>query len=68
MLTVPLTITDILQMLVTRYQDRPDDFAISIGHHQLQDPELPLSIRNLPEFCGYLKLTMGEIREMVTKG
>ena len=58
----PITAADIFSLLAERYKGKPDDFKLSIGHYETPLPEQSLTIFNLPEFAGYISLTMREVR------
>lgn len=59
-----MTAIEIMQLVANQYGDKPDDFRLHIGHHQLPSPAAPLGFFNLPECAAYLALTLGEVREM----
>lgn len=57
---------EIFRLVAERYKDESDDFALSLGHYAKPYPAKPIGIYNLPEFCGYLRLEMREIRALAT--
>lgn len=57
-----MTAQELFQLVASRYADKPDDFALTIGHFGMPDPKQPLGIYNLPEFYGYVAIKMSEVR------
>lgn len=53
---------EIFELVAERYKDKPDDFVLSLGHHELMDKSKPMGMWNLPEFCAYLAISMREVR------
>ncbi len=54
---------EIFELLASRYASKPDDFVLSIGHHELPEPSSPVGIFNLPTFVGFMSLDMKTVRE-----
>lgn len=51
-----------LELLRSKYADKPDDFKLSIGHWETQQTAIPGV--ELPEFCAYLCVTVGELKAL----
>lgn len=58
-----MSVNELLSVLIRHYHDKPDDFVLSIGHHAKPYPEQPTTMFNLPEFCAYCSITMGQVRD-----
>lgn len=54
---------ELLHVIAAEYQDRPDEFVLSVGHWQRLYPSDDLSMENLPEFNARLSITVGQVRE-----
>lgn len=50
-----------MRLVFEKYKDKPDDFALSIGHWEPMPSILGVRI---PEFVAYMKLTVGELKAM----
>lgn len=57
-----MTGQEVFRLIADRYGSATDDFTLSVGHHAKPYPEEPTTIYNLPEFCGFMSLTMREVR------
>lgn len=57
-----ITARKFMQLVLKKYESKPMDFALSIGHWE----DRPTSIgKDLPEFVAYMRLTVGELKEML---
>lgn len=63
-----MTAREIFALLGKLYEDKPDDFRLSIGHMEMPAPNDPVSIYNMPEFHGRMSITMSEVREWAKGG
>lgn len=54
---------ELFALIAAQYSDKPDDYKLSIGHHELMDSTRPLGPWNLPEFSAFVSITMREVRE-----
>jgi hypothetical protein len=51
----------LFKMVLNKYKDQPDDYALSIGHWENDN----VFGAPLQEFHAYLKLTIGDIKKML---
>jgi hypothetical protein len=58
---MPMTAREVMAMIANKYKDKPDDFALSIGHWE------PGIIAGIPEFVAYLCLELKDIRRWAKK-
>lgn len=58
-----MTASELFALVAASYHDKPDDYMLSLGHHELPDAARPLGMWNLPEFCAFVSITMREVRE-----
>jgi len=49
------------RVIASVYDDKPDDYVVSVGHWYDPHPELP------PQFCADVRLTAGQIRALLSE-
>ena len=52
-----------LKLILSHYQDKPDDYVLSLGDWTEPSPTMGEGIE-LPEFRAFIRLELGELRKL----
>lgn len=52
----------LLNLIIEKYKDKPDDFTLSIGHFESVESIIPGKM--LPDFKAAISVTMGDVKKM----